>query len=107
MKTKTNFSELRILVVEDHAFQRGTLVRALQSLGAVNVLEASDGREAFAFFQDGSAKIDVVVCDLEMHNMDGMELIRRLRESGKQISIILTSALDKSLIASVETMTRA
>lgn len=107
MTEKTDFAELHFLVVEDHAFQRSTLVRALQSLGAIHVAEAADGREALAFFLDGPSAIDVVVCDLEMPNMDGMEFIRRLRETGVQTSIILTSALDKSLITSVETMTRA
>ena len=104
---QTDFSEVRFLVVEDHNFQRKTLVRVLQSLGARAIAEASDGREALAYFLDATEPVDVIICDLEMPNMDGMEFIRHLGQTGAQTSIILTSALDKSLISSVETMTRA
>lgn len=107
MPQQTDFSEVRFLVVEDHDFQRKTLVRVLQSLGARSIAEASDGREALAYFLDAADPVEVIVCDLEMPNMDGMEFIRHLGQTGAQTSIILTSALDKSLISSVETMTRA
>ena len=107
MTMPTDFSEVRFLVVEDHNFQRMTLVRVLQSMGARFIAEASDGREALAYFLDTVEPVDVIICDLEMPNMDGMEFIRHLGQTGAQTSIILTSALDKSLISSVETMTRA
>jgi DNA-binding NtrC family response regulator len=42
-----------------------------------------------------------------MPNMDGMEFIRHVGETGTKASIILTSALDRNLISSVETMTQA
>lgn len=107
MTLQTDFSEVRFLVVEDHNFQRMTLVRVLQSMGARFIAEASDGREALAYFLDAAEPVEVIICDLEMPNMDGMEFIRHLGKNGAQTSIILTSALDKSLISSVETMTRA
>ncbi len=107
MNTPSDYSEVRFLVVEDHNFQRMTLVRVLQSMGARFIAEASDGREALAYFLDTVEPVDVIICDLEMPNMDGMEFIRHLGQTGAQASIILTSALDKSLISSVETMTRA
>lgn len=107
MSRQTNLSKVRFLVVEDHSFQRATLVRGLQSLGARLIAEAGDGSEALAYFLDAVEPVDVIICDLEMPNMDGMEFIRHLGQRGAQTSIILTSALDKSLISSVETMTRA
>lgn len=107
MALQTDFSDVRFLVVEDHNFQRMTLVRALQSLGARFIAEASDGREALAYFLDAVEPVEVIICDLEMPNMDGMEFILHLGKTGAETSIILTSALDKSLISSVETMTRA
>lgn len=107
MSQNGDFSEMRFLVVEDHDFQRTTLVRVLQSLGARLIAEAGDGREALAYFLDAAEPVDVIICDLEMPNMDGMEFIRHLGQRGARTSIILTSALDKNLISSVETMTRA
>ena len=100
-------SELRFLVAEDHEFQRKTLVRALRGLGALHILEAADGHDALARFNNAPQAIDIIICDLDMPNMDGMEFIRHVGETGTKASIILTSALDRNLISSVETMTQA
>ena len=99
---------LMALVVEDHDFQRKTVARILRSLGAREVLEASDGRQAMTRIQDAApAVVDLVVCDLDMPNMDGMELIRHLGASNSKISVIISSAKDRSLLASVEKMALA
>src|SRR5262245_23922023 len=100
-------SELRFLVAEDHEFQRRTLVRMLASLGALEVLEAADGRIALEVFHQAGHAVDIIVCDLDMPEMDGMEFIRHVGEAGAAGSVILSSALDRHLIASVETMTTA
>ena len=94
-------SDLHFLVAEDHEFQRKTLVLALKSLGAQHILEAGDGRVALEYFSDLGTPVDVIICDLEMPNMDGMEFIRHVGQSGSPVSIILTSAMDRSVIASV------
>ena len=99
--------ELTFLVAEDHDFQRKTLVRMLQGLGAKTVLEAADGKLALDAFRDLTQPIDIIICDLDMPEMDGMEFIRHVGEAGVPVSLILSSALERSLIASVETMTRA
>jgi EAL domain-containing protein (putative c-di-GMP-specific phosphodiesterase class I)/CheY-like chemotaxis protein len=102
-----DIAQLRFLVAEDHDFQRRTLVRMLTSLGAREVLEAADGRAALEVFRDPARPVHVIVCDLDMPEMDGMEFIRHVGETGAQVSVILSSALDRHLIASVETMTTA
>ena len=107
MSKQALLAQMQILVVEDHEFQRKTLVRMLQSLGAGHVEEAVDGQDALARFRDPARKYDVIICDLDMPKMDGMEFIRHLGESSAGASLILTSALERSLISSVETMTRA
>lgn len=94
------------LVVEDHDFQRRTLARMLRSLGAREVREASDGNQALASIR-GSASVDLVVCDLDMPEMDGMELIRHLGQADRAVSVIVASAQDRSLLNSVEKMARA
>jgi EAL domain-containing protein (putative c-di-GMP-specific phosphodiesterase class I)/FixJ family two-component response regulator len=100
-------TELRFLVAEDHDFQRRTLVRMLTGLGAREVLEAADGRAALELFRDPARRVDIIVCDLDMPEMDGMEFLRHVGETGAHVSVILSSALDRHLIASVETMTTA
>lgn len=100
-------SELTFLVAEDHDFQRKALVRMLHGLGAATVLEAIDGKEALGAFTDRDRGVHIIICDLEMPEMDGMEFIRRIGETDRPVSMILVSALDHSLIASVERMATA
>lgn len=96
-----------VLVVEDHDFQRRTVARMLRSLGATEVLEAANGRQALQLLGDQVAPVHLVVCDLNMPEMDGMEFIRRLGESKRQVSVIISSAQQKALLDSVGKMTGA
>ena len=100
-------ADLRFLIAEDHEFQRSVLVRMLESLGAKAVHEASDGRGALKILQDPARPVDIVISDLEMPGMDGMEFVRHLGETGVRVSIILASALERKLLASIATMSEA
>lgn len=97
---------LIFMVLEDHAFQRRTIGRMLRSMGA-EVVEASDGRQALDLINSAENVPDVVVCDLNMPGMDGMEFIRHLGEGKRAISVIICSAQDQALLSSVDKMTRA
>ncbi len=66
----------------------------LASLGALHVVEAVDGRAALGVIQDLTQPIDIIICDLDMPGMDGMEFIRHVGEAGVAVSMILSSALE-------------
>lgn len=100
-------AKLHFLVAEDHDFQRSVLVRMLENLGAKEVHEAVDGRAALAIVKDPARAIDIVISDLDMPGMDGMEFIRHLGESAIPVSLILASSLERKLLASIQTMTEA
>lgn len=101
-------SKLNFLVVEDDDFQRQTMVDMLHLLGSVRVGQASDGKQALAMLQAARAlPVDVVLCDLEMPEMDGMAFFRHLGSEYPDIAIVIISALDGALISSVEKMTQA
>jgi EAL domain-containing protein (putative c-di-GMP-specific phosphodiesterase class I)/ActR/RegA family two-component response regulator len=95
-----------ILIVEDHDFQRRILARMLGALGARSVLEAANGREALALL-DAGAQPALVICDLDMPEMDGMAFIRHLGERLPETSVIIASALDPALLGSVAKMADA
>lgn len=97
---------LRLLVVEDHPFQRSMLLRMLRSLGASNPLEASDGAQALEIIAANS-NLDVVICDLKIPGMDGLEFIRHLGITRPDLSVIVASAEGRAILNSVEKMTRA
>ncbi len=102
-----SIANLRFLVAEDHDFQRSVLVRILESLGAKTVHEAADGHGALKILQDPTRPVDIIISDLEMPGMDGMEFVRHLGETGVRVSIILASALERKLLASIATMSEA
>lgn len=98
---------LNYLIAEDHEFQRGALVKMLKGLGAGTIHEAADGREALAVILDPLRPIDIVISDMDMPGMDGMEFIRRVGEAGARASFIVASSLERALIASIAAMARA
>lgn len=97
---------LPILIVEDHEFQRRILARMLGALGAKQVLEAENGRAALALLDTGHAP-GLVICDLDMPEMDGMAFIRHLGSRLPDVPVIIASALDPALLGSVAKMADA
>lgn len=98
---------LAVLIVEDHEFQRTTLARMTLALGASEVLKAADGVEALAMLRDRRDEVQLIICDLDMPNMDGMEFIRHLGGIGTAASLVITSTMDESILNSVYTMCQA
>ncbi len=105
--TEMPCAQLRFLIAEDHAFQRREWLRTLEGLGAQTVYQAEDGNGALGILRDPKCPVDIVISDLDMEGMDGMEFVRHVGESGAAVSIILASALDRKLLASIATMAEA
>ena len=97
----------RVLVVEDHPFQRRVLVTMLRELGIEDLVEAANGAEALAQFDCTDAAIDLMVCDLEMPGMDGVELLRRIGERGWHPAVVLSSGKERGIIEAVQSMAAA
>ncbi|MHB1676683.1 MAG: EAL domain-containing response regulator [Sulfuriferula sp.] len=102
-----NANELNFLVVEDDAFQRRIVVNMLRSLGAASIGDASNGMQAFTMLRKSSGKpVDIVVCDLNMPEMDGLEFLRHLGQGHYNVAIILMSALGNKLLISAGEMAK-
>ena len=69
-----------ILVVDDAVSMRGLVSMALRNNG-YQVVEASDGKDALNKLSEH--KVDMIVTDLNMPNMDGITLIREVKAIGK------------------------
>ena len=65
-----------IMTVDDTASMRQMISFTLNSVG-YEVIQAGDGSEALKLAKD--RKVDLVICDLNMPNMDGITLVRELR----------------------------
>ncbi len=73
------FDHLKALVVEDNQHMRMLLRSLLNALGIDNVIEASNGEEAFLLLRDKQP--DLILSDLSMKPMDGIEFVRQVRMS--------------------------
>jgi two-component system response regulator AtoC len=78
-----------VLVVDDEPNMRRVLEIMLRKTGYV-VFAAGNGREALKIFQDNP--IDLVITDVRMPEMDGLELLSRLRQDGAETPVIVITA---------------
>ena len=79
----------RILIVDDEPNVRLVFRTTLESSG-YDLAQAEDGRAALASLAGGG--FDLVLLDLQMPGMDGMETLRRLRESGGEVPVVIITA---------------
>ncbi len=79
-------SGAHILLAEDTSFFRAVEKKYIESLGAT-VTAVKDGREAWRVLSEGKESFDLVVTDIEMPLMDGLELTRTIRSSERYADI--------------------
>ncbi len=88
----------RILVADDDADARERIAAILQKESVLSVVFATDGTEAMAEFD--KAKPDLLLTDLRMPNMDGLDLVRAVRDRCESTPIVMmTSHGDQQLAA--------
>ncbi|MGV8042454.1 MAG: ATP-binding protein [Thermoanaerobaculaceae bacterium] len=88
-----------ILVAEDAPELRHMVVRILKALG-YRVLEAADGDEALELLLAGTQHVDLVLADVVMPRMGGVELFQRARAHSPQLAFLLTSGYAEEDIGS-------
>ena len=79
-----------ILVIDDEESVRMVLKRALEDAG-YQVVEAANGRQGLELFR--TAPADLIVTDIEMPEMDGLELILELTRAFLNVKVIALSGL--------------
>ncbi len=89
--------DMKILLVEDSPEARDLIVGMLNDLEVAEIVTAADGAEALALFEsvgDGRP-FDAVLCDWHMPRMDGIEVLKRIREIDPTMPfVLLTGSID-------------
>jgi len=97
-------SELSFLVVDDQAFQRNVVVQLLEERKAKGVIACSNAREALQILRSLPNAVDVVITDLQLPGMDGLELIRNIGAGHYAPSIIIESMVHRAILPCIEAM---
>lgn len=79
---------MNILLVDDHALVRAGLKRLLATVWSGEILEAASGREALSSLKD--ARFDLVILDLNLPGLGGLELLRRMIQAGAGPILVLS-----------------
>jgi len=87
--TSTNTNMINVLVVDDSSTDRKIMKRLLSSSGWINCIEVTNPHDAITAVQD--LKVDLLITDIMMPDIDGFELSRILRERGFDKPIIAVS----------------
>lgn len=81
---------MRVLVVDDSQVMRGILKRALKHVGVKHIDEACNGIDALKLYEVG--KYGLVITDIIMDDMDGIELIKQIRgKTDSQMMVVCSS----------------
>ena len=78
---------MKVLLVDDSGTMRTIQKRCLSKLGVEDVIEAEDGVQALSIFE--STAFDVIMTDWNMPNMDGLTLLKEIRQRNREIPVIM------------------
>lgn len=88
---------MKILLVDDSRTIRNIQKNVLAQIGFTDVVEAADGVEALAKIAE--CKPDMALVDWNMPNMDGITLVRKIRETDKRLPLVMvTTEAEKSRV---------
>jgi EAL domain-containing protein (putative c-di-GMP-specific phosphodiesterase class I)/ActR/RegA family two-component response regulator len=100
-------SQFRVLLVDDEAFVRSMTAKLLAQLGCTQILQAGSGREALGILDTPASQVDLLLCDLSMPDMDGVEIVRHLAARKERAAVIFLSGMESGALRAAEALARA
>src|SRR6476659_10498628 len=97
----------RILVLDDEHFMLKLVARMLGDLGLHAVRTCDNGNAALALLDDPDTAPNLILLDLIMPHMDGIEFVRKLVERRYSGSLILVSGEDERMLQMAERLVHA
>ena len=88
-------SNISLLYVEDDTHTREATLAILDEI-FTTIFVAKDGDEGLKLYQENAQTIDLIITDITMPKLNGLEMIERIRETNKEIAIIVFSAHSES-----------
>jgi EAL domain-containing protein (putative c-di-GMP-specific phosphodiesterase class I) len=100
-------SKIKVMVLDDDTFMLNILSKMLLKQGYTSVSLHDNGHDALNEVDDAKTKPDLILLDLNMPEMDGIEFVRYLVERHFDGSLILVSGEDERMLKTTEKLVRA
>ena len=84
---------MKILTVDDSAFERKAILNILNKAGYNEVIEAEDGEEGLEIYK--KEKPDLVLMDMRLPGMDGLECLQELKKINPNVKVIVVSIVTR------------
>lgn len=81
----------KIMLVDDAAFMRMMVKNTLMKSGYDNFVEAQDGAEAVKKYDEENP--DMVIMDITMPNMDGLQALKKIKEGDASAKVVMCTAM--------------
>ena len=98
---------MRVLLIDDEPFVLKLLARQLANFGLNDVISSERARDALALLESGINGFNLIFCDLQMPEMDGVEFVRQLVRINYAGSLVLVSGEDGRILQTAEKLARA
>lgn len=98
----SKLEKLRVLLLDDDQFILEFVTELLKDLGVDEVLVAQDGMAGLNVLSEQVSDIDLLICDIEMPEMDGIEFLRNIASQKYCGNIALFSGIDADLLRAAE-----
>jgi len=104
VSTGSSYQSLRVLLIDDDNFMLELISDILHDIGIANITTAGDGRQGMTAFEAAKPAPDIIICDINMPDKDGFQLMELLAEKKYGGGVILVSGLTSRVINSATLM---
>lgn len=101
-----NYQEFNVLVVDDDELMNNIVSVSLAEVGITNVITAINGRSALAALDNPESACNLVLCDINMPEMDGVEFLRHLATRDFKGDVIIFSGEGNKLLHAAENLAK-
>ncbi len=93
---------LDVLIVDDDEFIIDVVSASLEQLGITKIRTATNGYDAITVLEDVGAQCDLIICDINMPDMDGLSFMRHLASVAFEDAVLLMSGEDRRILKAAE-----
>src|SRR5712692_249335 len=97
-------ANLSVLIIDDDQFIRSFIGRLLRNLGVREYQEAVNGIDGLRAIESAIVPFDLIICDIEMPDADGMVFMRCMAERKFATPLLVLSSKPADLLRSIQTM---